>query len=127
MTQPAQRYAMVEGHVVGEPFNNAVDAPEVYLATDYLALEAERDRWRDQGTQEVNMYNAAIGVLEHNVINLMAERDALRADARRYRWLRDVAGRGDVPTLEVRTPEGSNPGDSMDTAIDSALATQEAG
>ena len=55
---------------------------------------------------------------------LIAERDALRKDAERYRWLRDPASKDAYDTFAAAYfnagPEG------MDAAIDAAMAQQPA-
>ena len=55
-----------------------------------------------------------------DVDRLIAERDALREDARRYRWLRDVAYCSLLHTPYVVTGPRGDPisGESLDQAID---------
>ena len=70
--------------------------------------------------------------LEAALVKVVAERDAMRADAARYRWLRDAAGTVDwtvihpssswsrITTNYCRTTAGG-----MDAAIDAAIAAKE--
>jgi len=59
-----------------------------------------------------------IAELEHEICRLRAEIEALRPDAERYRWLRDLPE--DHPCEEI----GNMPGYMWDEQIDAAMKEQ---
>lgn len=84
--------------------------------SQYIALTDEIDRLRT-ATAEMGR---ALNLARERETELRAERDALKADAERYRWLRrdPVAGSlyvtsDDDPSIWIR-------GDDLDAAIDAA-------
>jgi hypothetical protein len=74
--------------------------------------------------QSLNVMYGEIKTLFAGVQTLTAERDSLRADAQRYRWLRAK----DSPSAEIclkARPDGAFvflEGEKLDAAIDSAIA-----
>lgn len=92
----------------------AGQAGQGHLAALVEALTTERDSAIEAGHTAVEMCG-----------KLLAERDALRADAERYRWLRD---RSEDPDIFIGVDSPSYPnrwaliGDMADKAIDAARA-----
>ena len=73
------------------------------LSAQVAALQAERDRAVEQSLE-----SAA------TVLRMQAERDALRADAERYRWLRLPDSNVPISHESAKNPE------AYDAAIDAA-------
>jgi multidrug efflux pump subunit AcrA (membrane-fusion protein) len=96
------------------------------------AAEAERDDARI----ELSLANAQRGVLAAENVALLAERDALRTDAARYRWLRDRFfgvnwdyELDDFDTMEALVfmmPEGISVSANLDATLDAALSVSPA-
>lgn len=86
------------------------------------------------GEPDVGSIHANIRALKARAAGLERERGRLRADAARYRWLRDAYKRNVAPRVIAmrRTPFGSSyheaklEGDELDAAIDAAAPTQGA-
>lgn len=104
------------------------------LRDDYKTLRAECDALK----QRLGQHDACNGVMGERgyvpeCISLRAERDALRADAERYRYLRECAratsehwgGRWSLVT-EGPAPESNALPAGIDAAIDAARALKEA-
>jgi hypothetical protein len=83
---------------------------EFVRAKDYDALQAEIERLRDELRQ------SSIDTTRAEVERLRAERDALRADAERYRYLRDMDGMYDWRETVFGSMDGN-----LDTAVDAAM------
>lgn len=98
-------------------------------------LQAERDAAQEHYMKAcglvAQMHMAAMGqtigpkrgVVE-DVADVRAERDALRADAERYRWLRDHGDRG-CTEKDGYGGQTLLMGQDLDAAIDAALAAKE--
>jgi hypothetical protein len=80
-----------------------------------------------------DLHNATILRLERELAQVKAERDGLRADAERYRWMRGQHFHFDLPPIaQCVWKQGSNPngewanlidGDDLDKHIDAARQT----
>jgi hypothetical protein len=102
----------------------AAASPDRVLALLDRLAAAERER--DALLNDWNAIVAASGSRTHggavgHVAAMVRERDALAADAARYRWLRDEHI-GDDPE-SINLPVSKRPG--LDAAIDAALAAGE--
>lgn len=87
----------------------AADHPDARLAH----TKAYADKWDSPQAQSVR--------------KLRAERDALRADAERYRWLRDNHETNTVAGGIVYEVTGRHWNDAIDTAMSAARAQQPGG
>lgn len=119
MTQPVRRYTTLFVDNIGEPAKSV----ESVDYTDYLALEAERDQLR----HECARLGAEVSALDGLLGTALAERDALRADARRYQFLRAGGHCSSLYVCDSSRSWSVVKYKILDAAIDSALATQEAG
>lgn len=92
----------------------------VALYPDYYVdrLRAEIEHWREARRNAL----AAGDVIKAELDRLRAENEALRADAKRYRWLRDEDNQRFVwwlcELIQTNTP------DEFDAAIDEAIQRQ---
>jgi hypothetical protein len=121
------RAALARGVAAGtaaERERNAERAVAIGHLSQVNALRAERDallRRREELQTDLACAVARIAAERSDRDTLVAERDALAADARRYRWMRDnQRGR----TLSISAIEWTGDADKADTAID-ALAAKE--
>jgi hypothetical protein len=100
---------------------------ELVRASDYDLLFKERDELRDQ----LQASQCAEAMLSDEVRGLKEQRDSLRADAERYRWLRDSSNTECDVCVYVPANELEEAGlrwpvnDELDAAIDSAMKEQK--
>jgi len=91
-----------------------------------LGLAAERDALKAQAAADADAAAWAAGcvteIIDERVTEIIAERDALKADAERYRWLRDPQN-GRVIVRDY----GLNDAAELDAAIDAARGEKSNG
>lgn len=92
------------------------DGPE--LARQVRMLREENERLRAERSAMIENVRFA----RERAERAEAERDTLRADAERYRWLRQWAGRSEEFPSDLSDP--TNP-EEMDAAIDAAMRKAE--
>ena len=104
------------------------DAEIARLRAEVEALKAENAAlasWQCLFTDgTTGLYHDGCGnaqcARDHLVVHLTAEVEALRADAERYRWLREYAGRGAAGSIFDNFS-----GTAIDECIDAARAARE--
>ena len=88
-----------------------------------VEVTAERDALVNSAAQE-ELYNNSLRdqmTADHTITLLRKELNALRRDALRYRWLRDV---GDSTFRPMSTRPGVRSAEQIDAAIDAAMKEQ---
>lgn len=96
----------------------------------YVAMRAERDAWKEAAKYAEHIDATPENQLQTMLFDVLIERDSLKADADRYRWLRarpldddEIYIAVDSVNVMGRWGLGGDDPDLCDAAIDAARAT----